>query len=182
MNYLSDTLTVALVLVLLFGSIALYLYTRIQQCEYKINLLETILLDIKLGNEVTAYPELPADELSAPTSTPKSVHEAPAYTPFSDEADTTPLDDLVEELVEEEPSSNEVTVEVTAEVTAEVPELLYENMTHKELQALAKSKGLNSNSKKASIIDALKGLNKVQPGTMSSSALLETSTSISDDN
>ena len=52
MNNISDTLTIGLVLVLLFGSIALYLYTRIQQSEQKINLLESILLDLKMSNEI----------------------------------------------------------------------------------------------------------------------------------
>jgi hypothetical protein len=55
MTSLSDTLTVGLVLVLLFGSIALYLYTRIQQAEQKISLLESILLDLKMSSEIKSY-------------------------------------------------------------------------------------------------------------------------------
>ena len=62
MTALSDTLTVCLVLILLFGSIALYLYTRIQQSEQKISLLEGILLDLKMSSEVKSYSELPAHE------------------------------------------------------------------------------------------------------------------------
>ena len=62
MNFVSDALTIGLVLILLFGSIALYLYTRIQHSEQKINLLESILLDLKMGNEIKSYTELPADE------------------------------------------------------------------------------------------------------------------------
>ena len=55
MTSLSDTLTVGLVLVLLFGSIALYLYTRLQQAEQKISLLESILLDLKMSAEIKSY-------------------------------------------------------------------------------------------------------------------------------
>ena len=68
MTSLSDTLTVGLVLVLLFGSIALYLYTRIQQTEQKISLLETILLDLKMSGEIKSYSELPASEIQEMTA------------------------------------------------------------------------------------------------------------------
>ena len=66
MSYLGDTLTVGLVLVLLFGSIALYLYTRIQQTEQKVSLLESIVLDLKLTGELPAFGEFPSS--SAPSS------------------------------------------------------------------------------------------------------------------
>lgn len=60
MSTLNEILTVGLVLVLLFGSICLYLYTRIQQNEQKLNLVENILLDLKIANEIKGYPDLPA--------------------------------------------------------------------------------------------------------------------------
>ena len=60
MTTLNETLTLGLVLVLLFGSICLYLYTRIQQNEQKLNLVENILLDLKIANEIKSYPDLPA--------------------------------------------------------------------------------------------------------------------------
>ena len=77
MASLSDTLTVGLVLVLLFGSIALYLYTRIQQAEQKISLLESILLDLKMSSEVKSYSELPAHE-------PISANHTEAYAQHED--------------------------------------------------------------------------------------------------
>ena len=55
MSYLGDTLTVSLILVLLFGSIALYLYTRVQQTEQKVSLLESIVLDLKLTGEIQPF-------------------------------------------------------------------------------------------------------------------------------
>jgi len=60
MASLNDTLTVGLILILLFGAVSLYLYTRVQQCEQKLNLVESILLDIKMSAELREYPELPA--------------------------------------------------------------------------------------------------------------------------
>lgn len=80
MTSLSDTLTVGLVLVLLFGSIALYLYTRIQQSEQKISLLESILLDLKMSSEIRSYTELPA---SNHNDTPQA-HNQSEYASFDD--------------------------------------------------------------------------------------------------
>ena len=47
----SDTLTVGIILLLLFGAICFYLYSRIIQGEKKISLLENILLDLKVATE-----------------------------------------------------------------------------------------------------------------------------------
>lgn len=89
MTSLSDTLTVGLVLVLLFGSIALYLYTRIQQAEQKISLLESILLDLKMSSEIKSYSELPADQEQGGTRTAHSSTEQSGgnYAPFSEDND-----------------------------------------------------------------------------------------------
>jgi hypothetical protein len=90
MTSLSDTLTVGLVLVLLFGSIALYLYTRIQQAEQKISLLESILLDLKMSAEIKSYSELPADqEHDMPRSHLSTDQAAGNYAPFSEDNDET---------------------------------------------------------------------------------------------
>jgi hypothetical protein len=58
MSSLNDTLALGLVLVLLFGAASLYLYTRVQQCEQKLNLVESILLDIKMSAELREYPDI----------------------------------------------------------------------------------------------------------------------------
>ena len=93
MSSLSDTLTIGVVLVLLFGSIALYLYTRIQQAEQKVNLLESILLDVKMSAEIKSYSDLPADtEERTPAAGPVSpigpIHSAGSTEEY------TMLDDL----------------------------------------------------------------------------------------
>lgn len=105
MSYLGDTLTVGLILVLVFGSIALYLYTRIQQTEQKVSLLESIVLDLKLTGELPVFGEFPiAEEKGAPSAFSLSssallpsaplapvltpVAEKPEYAPFPEEAVT----------------------------------------------------------------------------------------------
>ena len=93
MSSLSDTLTIGVVLVLLFGSIALYLYPRIQQAEQKVNLLESILLDVKMSAEIKSYSDLPADtEERTPPAGPVS-HIGPIHSAGPTE-EYTMLDDL----------------------------------------------------------------------------------------
>ena len=168
MTTLTDTLTVALVLVLLFGSIALYLYTRIQQAEQKISLLEGILLDLKMSSEVKSYSELPAvaqeyagyaeyvepDEVVEPSKNVDEVTEP--YVPY-DESVETP----------------DTVIEVNSKV-------IYDSMTLKELQNLAKSKEITGigSMKKGQLIETLKALEKpVEPGSggSSGSSFIETS-------
>ena len=219
MTSLSDTLTVGLVLVLLFGSIALYLYTRLQQAEQKISLLESILLDLKMSAEIKSYSELPASdhqEDSRPTqggyavfnddegadedvSANQDVGESGcpvkvlgaaisgAISPSSEssnpETKTTeyaPLDDAVQ-LEPESKESKDTTVRMSAN---------YESMTLKELQTLAKNRGISGagTMKKGPIIEALKTSDRsttvIEPGSTllggsGSSSFLETSGSFS---
>jgi hypothetical protein len=188
---LSDTLTIGLVLVLLFGSIALYLYTCIQQSEQKVSLLESILLDLKMSAEVKSYAELPMDtERPLVTERPVEVVSAPSnevdtaneesYEPFEEEdAETLPAEEVIEiedyksaiaEAVEEQPSGPN-----------------YEAMSLKELQALAKSRNIVGVTKKGPLIEALKTSDRsssVKPSAMSavgSNSFLESSASVSDE-
>jgi hypothetical protein len=210
MTSLSDTLTVGLVLVLLFGSIALYLYTRIQQAEQKISLLESILLDLKMSSEIKSYEELPAVE-SAKTTTEYSgagtyaalddedevdfvlTNDAPSdYTGSStkgiiESGSPTPsvsskIDDTSDNDVEQYKSVIADAVINDAIPSASNVSVNYESMTIKELQTLAKSRGISGagSMKKGSIIEALKTSDRsqpttIEPGSTSSSAFLETS-------
>ena len=196
MTSLSDTLTVGLVLVLLFGSIALYLYTRLQQAEQKISLLESILLDLKMSAEIKSYSELPASELQedshpiqggyaafndddgpndnanedageeVESACPVKVVAAAisslseSVTPDSKTTEYAPLDDAVHT----EPESKD------SKETATRMSANYESMTLKELQTLAKNRGISGagTMKKGSIIEALKTSDRsstVEPGS-----------------
>jgi hypothetical protein len=222
MTSLSDTLTVGLVLVLLFGSIALYLYTRLQQAEQKISLLESILLDLKMSAEIKSYSELPASELLEDNRShgyaafnddegANSGANSGANVDASEEVESAcpvkmvgavlsggnlgasasategsanldsktteyaPLDDAVHTESESKDSKETVT-----RMSAN-----YESMTLKELQTLAKNRGISGagTMKKGSIIEALKTSDRssltVEPGSTllgsGSSSFLETS-------
>ena len=84
MSYLGDTLTIGLILILLFGSIALYLYTRVQQTEQKVGLLESIVLDLKLTGEIQSF----AEPVSAPSS---SVAPPVSLSPSAPQTSSLPL-------------------------------------------------------------------------------------------
>jgi hypothetical protein len=209
MTSLSDTLTVGLVLVLLFGSIALYLYTRIQQAEQKISLLESILLDLKMSSEVKSYTELPADEHIGTSLIPTSRVGGSDYVPFSEDNETgedsapeqskmsTPspsvsgsIDDRAEALgdVSQYKSVIAEAVEEKVEISAQLTDdskvsVNYESMPLKELQALAKTRGITGagSMKKGAVIEALKTSDRssagAQPGPASTGSFLETSSS-----
>lgn len=188
MSGLSDTLTVGLVLVLLFGSIALYLYTRIQQNEQKISLLESILLDLKMSGEVKGYTESPALEAK------EIAHIAPVvaeYAPFtsyetdnfeekgsSDEEDRFSIDDSEirsggvgahKSTDNEEISYASVIDSALKDMddTSTIPgaskvSISYESMTLQELKQIAKDKGISgvSSMKKNQILEALKTVSR----------------------
>ena len=207
MTYLNDTLTIGLVLVLLFGSIALYLYTCIQQSEQKISLLESILLDIKMSGEIKSYTELPADDTPSGSVTPNNSpnasnasntgsHTDDTYAPFDEEKETvveetddTVIDvdgDLEEKL--NEAAEYQAAVSDAIEEVASSPksEVVYESMSLKELQALAKSRGIVGLTKKGPLMEALKTSDRsqVKPGSLTAvgtNSFLESSASVSDE-
>jgi hypothetical protein len=210
MNYFSDTLTISLVLVLLFGSIALYLYTRIQQSEQKVSLLESILLDLKMSNEIKEYTELPASDLeeyvpydAKEKNVADELQELPLHAHSNEQVQ---YDSLPEDLSEE---SNVVTVEPVHNEVNEANEVIepsesievdvldsepmfeskvnYDTMHLKDLQTLAKSRGITGVTKKGPLIEALKVSDKaVKPGSNGQmgagpGSFLETSASFSNE-
>lgn len=211
MTSLSDTLTVGLVLVLLFGSIALYLYTRIQQAEQKISLLESILLDLKMSSEIKSYSELPAETSHHRTGGFSTEQSDNNYQPFdedesNDDDDVYPgatlgssspiksrspapsvsgsVNDIVDNEVDQYKSIIAEAVKEEQDVKESVSKVSvnYESMTLKELQTLAKTRGISGagSMKKNSIIEALKTSDRsstVEPGSMGigSNSFLETS-------
>ena len=205
MTSLSDTLTVGLVLVLLFGSIALYLYTRIQQAEQKISLLESILLDLKMSAEVKSYSELPAETVSLKMGGQAATE---SYAPFDEEdedetadvkdssdnyfpgatvdatksGNSTPsVSESVNDTSDVEQYKSVIADAVKDETEGEIKlSANYEAMTLKELQTLAKSRGITGagSMKKNAIIEALKTSDRSSepgPSTAGTSAFLETS-------
>jgi len=217
MTSLSDTLTVGLVLMLLFGSIALYLYTRIQQAEQKISLLESILLDLKMSSEIQSYSELPASnkeetvEQNNNTYKPFNEEINNTETIEEDDIDNTMIDSsdiaeyksIISNAVSTPDLSNDIDLHSSQNANSSQNALFkssevlhseiglnngdisksstnnYETMTLKELQTLAKSRGILGvgSMKKGSIIEAIKTSDRtpIEPGSTMISSFLETS-------
>jgi hypothetical protein len=200
-----------LILVLVFGSIALYLYTRIQQTEQKVSLLESIVLDLKLTGELPAFGEFPsssslthsvfapapAPAAPAPAPAPapaspmvqplvpaSSAEEAPVYAPFQEET----------VVGESEPDAgwpcdvNEghLPLEETIAIHPLPEETPYDSMTLKELQGVVRARSLPSEkgAKKQALIELLKRYDlstEVKPASPRSSSSLETPPPLSED-
>ena len=207
----SDTLTVGIILLLLFGAICFYLYSRIIQGEKKISLLENILLDLKVATEssmlnipdqteafyMESASKIPsmASMMSASRNNDNTITEldetddvleSMRYEVFEETAEEYANEDIdiVKRVIEEQNEKNQQNeqneplptpspireeqkqVEVSTSEDNSIPnasvfvnktESAYEHMTVKELQAIAKSKGLSvSGLKRAQVIEALK--------------------------
>ena len=182
MASLNDTLTLGLILILLFGAASLYLYTRIQQNEQKLNLVESILLDIKMSAELREYPKMEeqpyqprhqsvplyTNEQSSPLkdSEPfEEMKEEELYQSALEEAaqevedvgavDVSDVLDSKQVTVEKAPPKGKTAPPVVTKLTAN-----YESMTLAELKALGKQRNISgaSSMKRSQILEALRSI------------------------
>ena len=149
MNSLSDTLTIGLVLALVFGALFFYLYSRIGQVEKRVSLTENILLDLKMATENTmmAMASMPMEqqqvvETVEPVSPPEPVEK--------EEVEEIPDEDFYKNVLEQ------AQAQATAMPTKVEPN--YEAMTLKELKSEAKRRGISvpTAAPKKDIINAIK--------------------------
>lgn len=191
MNGLSDSLTIGLVLALVFGALCFYLYTRIGQMEKRVSLTENILLDLKIATENTIM------SMSAPPGGSQGSwrqeqeqeqgqeqgqeHHEPEHQlnqrheqSLDSEVEQVPDEEFYKQVLEQSQSQTQTNDELTPlndvpTTTAKV-DVNYEAMTLKELKALAKQRGVTvaTASHKKDVIDALK-----RNGQNSQSSVLE---------
>lgn len=154
-----DVFTIGAILILIVGAACFYLYTRLKQVEKKVALVEGILLDLKMAAEAS-FLDFPArrpdmddeeDEEDDDEETPflptlpeeetdvmDEVEELPAQEQPTKHIEITEFKATEDE--EETPAPAPVPVQVTKSAESVTPDL--ESMSVKELQALAKSKGI----------------------------------------
>lgn len=192
----SDVLVIGIVFLLLVGSLFFYLYMYVQQVDQKASLLESILLDMKVSHEITSFssnndsPALSSALSSASSSALESAEQEKPYMPYSDDkpvADDTKADDAVpleelEPLKPFQPSDELEELEELHDSHLDQPLLNYESMSLKELQSVAKLKGVSGTMKKNQLIETLKGLEQsgLKHGVVGSS-FLENSALVSND-
>ena len=189
MNSLSDTLTMGIVLALVFGSLLFYLYSRLLQVEKRMALTENILLDLKMATENTllamssSHEHNEQAERIEPVSGPEPVQ--------SQEVEEIPEEDFYKNILasatNEDTSPESAAADVLKEIQltdttsgkVEKPSVSvtkvepnYESMSLKELKSLAKNRGLQvtSHAGKKEVIDTLKKGSTVEAGSPSSTA------------
>jgi hypothetical protein len=148
MALLNDSVTVGILLVMIFGSVSFYMYTRLVQNEKRVSLLENLLLSLKMNTEASF---MGADMFSGP----ETVNPVSAPSPLKEEDVDTIDEDKYAEMLKGIPTTSET--EVPAPETAPKMNANYEAMTLKELQALGRQNGVAVHGlKKKEIIDSLK--------------------------
>jgi hypothetical protein len=174
MNGLSDSLTIGVVITLVFGALFFYLYSRLVQNEKRVSLIENILLDLKMSADA-GYAQ------GAEGSGLQSVdHIEPVSGPEPLEKDDVDDEDLYKDILASVPApkSTETPQPMEEEVETKQFEVVpkgtngsntgsvqvtkvqpnYSSMTVKELKALAKQRslGLPQGAGRKELTDALR--------------------------
>jgi len=176
---------IGIVLTLVFGAIIFYLYNRLSMTERKMGLVEGVLTDLKIMMDSAPFAmshehnERPSMQEFEPS--PEYLNAISGPFPLKEEEveDVASSEDEYKQAMEQVASSETpykslqidelagvpVTATNAISVTKLSPDL--DSMTLKELQALAKQKGLTiaAGSRRKAIIDMLKG--SETPGTSS---------------
>ena len=159
---LSDSVTVGILLLLIFGAAAFYLYSRMSQNEKRLSLLENLLLTLKISTEAS---------LSGPDIVEAVSNPAPLESHDVDNVNEEDYADMLKGVAPPLPPRRSQDAEADAEEmlrSMDVPVVTsnagqktevavnYESMTVKELQGLAKERGLASMTRKKELVEALK--------------------------
>jgi hypothetical protein len=158
MNGLSDSLTVGLVLALIFGALVFYLYTRIGQIEKRVSLTENILLDLKMATENTLMAMSAAPPMHMHTHEVERVEPISAPQPVEkEEVEEVSEEDFYKNVLEQAQSKTDAPVQHES-IQGMKMDANYESMTLKELKDEAKRRGikLGPNPHKKDVIEALK--------------------------
>lgn len=175
---MNDALMIGIVLTLVFGAVIFYLYNRLSMTERKMGLVEGVLTDLKImmdaapfamsheHNERPSMQEFePSPEYLNAISGPFPLKEEEIEDVASSEDEyknameqATPSESPYKSLQIDELAGVPVTATNAISVTKLSPDL--DSMTLKELQALAKQKGLTitAGSRRKAIIDMLKNV------------------------
>lgn len=180
MNGLSDSITIGIVLTLVFGALFFYLYSRLVQNEKRVSLMENILLDLKMtadsnwGASDHMHSEQGAksdeDDIVVnhiePVSSPEPLKDGDVDTEedvYKEILAQTDVPDSGEQTKTFDVNSKMTTKQsVNISVTKVQPN--YSAMTVKELKSLAKSRGLSvpSGAGRKELTDSLRKLDGTQ--------------------
>lgn len=170
---LSESATIAILLLLIFGAVSFYLYSRVNYTEKRMSLMENMLLDIKMGLDSMNKEE--TEYTPEPIGGPRPME--------TEEAELLPEEEKYYKQVMESAQEEEVTVPTLASASASVsasvsasssapPTVNYESMTKDDLIALAEKRGLKLGKRpgRKDLIAALRKEEEV-PGAPASTEL-----------
>ena len=155
MSLLSESLTIGLLLTLVFGALFFYLYSRVSYAEKRVSLMEGILIDLKIKEEQhhMHLPKVPSHmtfndavdtvhmPVFAPTIPVETHNEVETLPTEQINTNERPIEELYSEVLNNDaplPVIEEVKEESAASVGVN-----YEAMTKDELIEIAKKKGIN---------------------------------------
>ena len=174
---LSDSLTIGILLILVFGAVSFYLYSRMGQNEKRLGLLETLLLTLKMSTEASLSGPDRVEATSGPTPLRADevdqvneedyadmLKEVPsaASGPFGSSAASGPFGSSATSASVAPVSAGGANEEAEAEellrsMNVEKVTVNYESMRVKELRGLATERGLPASlTTKKELVDALK--------------------------
>ena len=153
---LSESATVGILLLLIFGAVSFYLYSRINYAEKRMSLMENMLLDIKMGLETMnkGEPEFVPEPIGAPEPM------------ASNETEPLPEEENYYQSVLQQAARQEQTQEMTEVETIQdekpVVSANYESMTKDDLISLAEKRGAKVGKRpgRKDLIAALKKLDE----------------------
>ena len=166
---LSDSLTIGILLILVFGAAAFYLYSRLTQTDKRLSLMENVLLTLKMTTEASMMGPDSVEPVSMPSPLQaddvdevdeEQYAEMLKHASVGPSSAAPPAPSASEEAAAEELLRSIPTPQAAAtEATPRKMDANYESMSLKELQALAKTRGLagvTKVTKKRELIDFLK--------------------------
>lgn len=176
---LSESATIGILLLLIFGAVSFYLYSRINYTEKRMGLMENMLLDIKMGLE-SMHKEEP-EFVPEPVGAPRPMESSEAE-PLPEEESY--YQNVLAQAGENAAAVTERETETEAEGTeAEGTEVVheerpvvsvnYESMTKDDLIALAEKRGAKVGKRpgRKDLIAALKKLDETKSGEVSGATL-----------
>ena len=154
MNGLSDSVTIGIVLALVFGALFFYIYSRVTQNEKRVSLIENMLIDLKMtleGGWSHGMAHIQEDNGEETLEANVINHVEPVSAPEPLNKDDVDEEDIYKEVLAqtsrpEEDESEVKTISLggskasNAQVTKVQPN--YEAMSTKELKSLVKSRSL----------------------------------------
>jgi hypothetical protein len=194
MNGLTDSLTIGIVLMLVFGSVCFYLYSRLVQSEKRVALMENILLDLKMSAEAGFMGHMQHSSEGEDNEV-NHVEAVSSPSPLEQEDVDSSDEEFYKSVLEQatpssssSSSSSEVKELKEVKEVKEVKDLKegkevagklntsYESMTVKELKAVVKQRGLTATSGagRKELMDVLK---KSEQGTVTESVPVGVDTS-----